>query len=225
MLIPRHEIRELVREASAGIPESQLDEMAIPSYLHGNPLIGWLLRRRHQAILKLAQFTGRESVLDFGCGIGLLLPTLCERAKDVHATDLFPQLAEHLVRKKNLRVTFHPSQSLDQSITNASLDLIIAQESMEHLDDPREYVMLFRRKLKPDGRLIMSGPTENLVYRLGRLVAGFGGKGGYHHSNVDQLDAIMTGSGWERRDSCKLPFAVPPHIYKVASYRRLQDAA
>ena len=120
---------------------------------------------------------------------------------------------------------FHPSQSLEQSITDASLDLIIAQESMEHLDDPQAYVMLFRRKLKPDGRLIMSAPTENMVYRLGRLVAGFGGKGGYHHANADKLDAIMTGSGWERRDACKLPFAIPPHIYKVASYRRLRDAA
>lgn len=221
----KSEITELLQDAGADIPQCQLDEMAVPSYLHSNPLIGWLLRKRHHAILNVAQLAGNESVLDFGCGIGLLLPTLCERARNVHATDLVPKLAEYLARKNHLPVTFHSSDRLDQTLPDTSLDVIIAQESMEHLDDPGHYISLFQRKLKPNGRLVMSGPTENLVYRIGRLIAGFGGKQGYHRCSVDQLDSLLRSAGWERSARQTLPFHFPPHIYKIASYRRLRNAS
>lgn len=216
----KDEIRELISQSRSKLTESDLDKMAVPSYLHKNPLIQWLLKRRLQYVVKLARLTGQESVLDFGCGIGILLPTLCAATKEVHATDLFPQIAQELVKNRKLQVTFHPSNELNVSIPNGCLDLIIAVESMEHINNPSECLQVFKNKLKEKGRLIVSGPTENIIYKLGRLVAGFKGKGKYHFLNIYDLDRIVTNLGFERLKYLHLPFFSPPYLFKIIEYQK-----
>lgn len=216
----KDEIKELLRQSRGNLSKLDLDKMAVPTYLHKNPLIQWLVGRRLQYVVKLAKLSGQESVLDFGCGIGVLLPTLCAAAKEVHATDLFPQVAQELVNNRRLQVTFHSSSQLDKSIPDKCLDLIIAVESMEHLSEPLEYLQIFKDKLKQRGRLIVSGPTENIIYTIGRLVAGFGRKREYHYLNAEDLDKLITDSGFERLRCLPLPFSLPPYLFKVIEYQQ-----
>src|SRR6266496_1212616 len=73
-------------------------------------------------------------------------------------------------------------------ISSNSLDIIIAADVLEHVQELEEYIGFFLDKLKrSSGRLIISGPTENIAYKIGRILAGFGDKGDYHLTNVDRL--------------------------------------
>ena len=215
--LPQNELRNIVMTTMAGITEHQRDEMAIPSYLHANPLIRWLMWRRYEKIADLAGFDKSMSVLEFGCGIGLFLPTLAERCTKVYAMELFPAYAQRIVEMLQLQVEF--IQNLT-AISDASLDCIIAADVLEHLEDPAHYLEQFLNKLKPGGTLIVSGPTENIAYRIGRLIAGFGDKGEYHHTNIDLLVPVIESSGFESVRCVRLPFGFPPVLFKVCSFKR-----
>jgi 2-polyprenyl-3-methyl-5-hydroxy-6-metoxy-1,4-benzoquinol methylase len=193
------------------------DEMAIPSYLHPNPLIRWLFWKRYDVVAQLSELNDRATALEFGCGIGMFLPTLAARTEHVFAIDLFPQYAQEVVRRLGLgsKVTF--ASGIDD-IPDHSLDLIVAADVLEHLADPRSLVSAFRRKLRPNGRLVVSGPTESRLYKLGRILAGFGDKGDYHVTNIDRLETDIKESGYRHLQVVHLPFNFLPPLFKIHKF-------
>lgn len=219
--LPKSEIESIVKNVKFNIPSDDLDEMAIPSYLHNNPLINWLFWRRLEFVTGLATKFEFSQVLDFGCGIGSLLPSLCYLAKgQVHATDLHPEIAKELIIRRQLNVVFHDADKIE-AIKPRSLDLIVAADSMEHLEEPKFYLDIFREKLLGRGRLIISGPTESRIYHLGRLMAGFKEKGNYHHSNVYNLKGLILDSGFKLKVSKGIPFWIPPHLFKIYEFEKI----
>ncbi len=220
-MIPRTgtaEIRALTGRVVDGMSEHDRDEMAIPSYLHGNPLIRWLMWRRYETIAAMLPAGAGGAVLEFGCGVGLFLPHLCERYETVYAVDLFPQFARALAAERELAVAF-PEEVAE--VADGSLDAIVAADVLEHLEeDLNRYLALFRRKLKPGGALLVSGPTESPFYRLGRVAAGFGDKGDYHHTNIDALIAAIAGAGFSSGPLRRLPFSFLPCLFKICQFTR-----
>jgi len=192
--------------------------MAIPSYLHSNPLVRWLMWRRYRVIARFARLESGPRVLEFGCGIGIFLPTLARYCPSVQAIDIFPQFAVQLCGRFDLKVQFPNSLS---EVADGSLDLIIAADVLEHLSNPDAVIRRFVRKLDKNGRLVVSGPTENRVYQAGRVLAGFRGKGGYHHSDIDHVAAVIERCGFRLRRKAGLPFVFPPHLFRVLEYVRL----
>ena len=144
--INRDEIHQILQSVSA-IASEDLDEMAAPSYLHSNPFIRWLMWKRLHFIYNLARLTKDISVLDFGCGLGLFLPTLCDSSSRVYAIDLFPQFAQYLSRKRGLQVQFVDDI---HSMAPESLDIIISADVMEHLEDPSSFTRSFHGSLGSD---------------------------------------------------------------------------
>ncbi len=215
--LKKQDIRNIVSTPNPAMNEHDRDEMAIPSYLHSNPLIRWLMWRRYEVIAQMAQLKPGQSVFEFGCGVGLFLPTLAQRTGRVFAMDLFPQYAKELVRQRSLSVTFLKDL---EDLEDESLDLIIAADVMEHLDEPSKYAAAFHRKLKKGGRLVISGPTESGIYKVGRFIAGFSGKGDYHHTNVDRLEVDIKGAGFEHEKMVPLPFALGPALFKIHLFRK-----
>ena len=213
--VPASTIHEIVN-AIDEVDSHDRDEMAIPSYLHANGLIRWLMWKRLATVLELAEVRRGDSVLDFGCGIGLMLPSLAKAGAQVYGVDLFPQFARRLVAKLNLAAEV--SESIDV-LPDGSLDAILASDVLEHVDDPAALARVFRSKLKPGGRPVVCGPTENFIYRIGRFVAGFSGKGHYHHTDIYRLFGDMTSAGFRAEAGRSLPFALPPHLFKVHRFR------
>ncbi len=209
---------ELTSKRFEHISQNDKDEMAIPSYLHKNPLVRWLMWRRYESISELAKFRKDMTVMEFGCGIGVSLPQLVNACKEVYAIDLFPEYARLLSDKLGLKVTFLPDV---QGIPNNHLDIIVAADVLEHIEesDLDEYLLIFRRKLKSNGRLIVSGPTENIVYKIGRVIAGFSKKADYHHRNIDQLIKRISNAGFNLTNLRKLPFKIPPVLFKVCDFK------
>jgi 2-polyprenyl-3-methyl-5-hydroxy-6-metoxy-1,4-benzoquinol methylase len=199
---------------ASDITEGQQAEMAIPSYLNKNPFIRALFWNRYDLIYTLAEPDSEMSVCEFGCGIGVFLPTLAPEVKKVYAVDIFPQYAQEMGRIYDLEVAF--SKDID-AVPDNSLDLIVACEVMEHLEDPGEYTRLFARKLKPGGRLIMSGPTETWIYKLGRILAGYHKYHDYHPHNVYQLHEIIIQNGFKSIVQRPYPWKIVP-LYMINVY-------
>ncbi|NJA07624.1 class I SAM-dependent methyltransferase [Methylococcaceae bacterium WWC4] len=215
------ELREIVSIQIPRISDCDRDEMAIPSYLHWNPLIRWLMWKRYESISNLSSISTEMSILEFGCGTGVFLPELATNSNTVYAIDIFPEYAEILTEKLNLPVRFVRDLS---EMPDNSLDLVIAADVLEHLnnDDLESYMVIFSKKLKIDGRLIVSGPTENIFYKIGRVIAGFADKGDYHHTNINLLiDAI--GKHFDLQQTQNLPSKFSPCLFKVCEFKQPQS--
>lgn len=211
------DIQSATSTAIENISEHDRDEMAIPSYLHSNPLIRWLMWKRYDTIAGLLKPQPQGRALEFGCGVGLFLPHLCTHYQQVYALDLFPQYAQSLAKQKNIAPQFLASL---EDVDDASLDIIVAADVLEHIEELDDYLSLFHSKLKASGRLLVSGPTENILYQLGRVVAGFGDKGDYHHTNIDKLIAAIGNASFQCESVRKLPFPVLPGLFKICDFSK-----
>jgi cyclopropane fatty-acyl-phospholipid synthase-like methyltransferase len=218
--LSRPEIARIIRDTNADIPKHDRDEMAIPSYTHNNPLIRWLMWRRYEIIEQLADMSRDSTVLEFGCGMGLFLPTLAAECRKVYAVDLFPQFAKTLVKDNALPVQFcHDIIDIPDHI----LDHIVAADVLEHVDNLAWWIQIFHGKLKPSGAVLVSGPTENTAYRIGRFLAGFSGKADYHHTNIDYIRTAFEKNGFKTDKMASLPLPLPPHLFKIFRFRPVND--
>ena len=62
--------------------------------------------------------------------------------------------------------------------------------------------------------MIVSGPTESLMYRFGRFIAGF--RNVYHYRNIFDIDAQLQ-HDWETQDARVLPRL--PQAFVITRYR------
>jgi len=210
-------LKEILTAKNA-IPRTAKDEMALPTVTHSNPLIRWLWWRRYEIIAGLARFTSEMTVLEFGCGSGIFLPTMCDLTRKVYAVDLFTDYAEKLSARLGLKTEFLKEVT---NVPDGSIDVIIAADVLEHIEDPYHYLQMFKVKLKDGGRLIVSGPMENFIYRLGRIAAGFAGKGDYHKTNIKDLKKKIGQSGYRLLKIKKVPFALLPSLFLALEFKKL----
>jgi 2-polyprenyl-3-methyl-5-hydroxy-6-metoxy-1,4-benzoquinol methylase len=180
-------IRKVLSESEFG----RLDEAAFPAYSHPNPFINWLFwQRLRKTIDYIERAAPYQRVLDFGCGSGVLFPFLSSIAGNVIALDIdlipFERMKAHIDFPPNIEVHDTRSFPLNQ-LPAASFDIITALDVLEHVDDLSTTLTSLLRLLKPGGRLIVSGPTENIFYKLGRGVAGREYTGDYHERGIAEI--------------------------------------
>ncbi len=218
--------RRLIRELAAGVTGEQRDESAIPSYLHWNPFVRWIITRRLQVVTRMVaeRLAARSrsvppSGLDFGCGVGLLLPTLAPHLATLYLTDLDLRAARLTAGRFQIEnACLLDAARWAEEIDDASLAFVIAADVLEHVDDLSALVHRFAAKLEPGGALIVSGPTETAIYRLARKVAGFTGE--YHVRTIFDIEGEIESAGFalHRRRSLPAPFL--PTLFRISHYVR-----
>ena len=184
----KSDFRAVIRKILAETEQGRLNEAGFPAYSHQNPLINWLFwKRLHKVINYTERFSPYNRTLDFGCGSGVMLPFLCGISQSVTALDLDllplervqryrpfpPNLTVHDARKKTL-----------QDLPIGSFDLILALDVLEHVQDLPTTLLQLLKLLSPDGQIVISGPTENALYKLGRALAGPEYSGDYHERGI-----------------------------------------
>ena len=196
--------------------------MAIPSYLHHNPALRWMAWRRLEVVVSaLQRLAPRKApgslAVAFGCGSGILFKDGLARFERVIGVDLVLGAAKKLVSELALKdVELCTPTEADTQIKPGSADVVIAAEVLEHVDDLPPTLTQFKNWLKPNGRLLVSLPTENALYRMGRRLAGFSGH--YHHSNAASIDEDMRRFGFRRESRVQIPAPGPLSIYWVMEY-------
>jgi 2-polyprenyl-3-methyl-5-hydroxy-6-metoxy-1,4-benzoquinol methylase len=170
---------------------AMLDEAAIPAYAHRNPLIDRIFWGRLAAADKYLRTISPLTVLDFGCGSGVMSYIMAGFADRVVATDIEPEIFNRM----RLLVAFPPNVMFATVLELAgesyrqTFDSIIALDVLEHIEDLPEVLRQFDKLLRPGGVVVISGPTENALYRLGRKIAGNRFSGNYHVSDIGRVEA------------------------------------
>ena len=180
-------IEHVLRESEAG----RLDENGFPAYAHMNPLINWLFWKRIHMVMNHVEKTAPYGLtLDFGCGSGVMLPFLSTVSREVVASDidLLPlnSVRSHIPLAPNVRIHDASTETLTD-LGAGTFDLILALDVLEHIPDLQGTLTALLRLLKPCGQLIISGPTENMLYRIGRRLAGPQFSGDYHERGVAEI--------------------------------------
>lgn len=167
----------------------EIDEAALPAYAHKNPVIDHIFWRRVEVAYDHTLDSKAKRVLDFGCGTGLLSYALASEGLSVFAIDLhFGPL--NLVKGKIdflSGIEFVEADLMKHELPLHSFDTIIALDVLEHIENLDDYIKRFKELLKPGGQIIVSGPTENFLYKLGRKMAGEKFTGDYHVSNIHTI--------------------------------------
>lgn len=167
-----------------------LDEAAFPAYSNPNPLMSFLFWERLYRVIQHVEKRGSlNAVLDFGCGSGVMLPFLSQQATEVIAVDIDLEPLRRLEKYIDFDEKVQFSESY-VDIPPQSLNLIIALDVLEHVDDLEKVLAQLSSLLAPGGEIIISGPTENIFYKLGRILAGPTYSGDYHVRNIYDIQDI-----------------------------------
>ena len=100
------------------------------------------------------------------------------------------------------------------SIGRNQYNLIFALDSLEHNENFEDILSTLQLALRDDGLLVLSGPTENRLYKLGRTLSGFDGH--YHHTTIYDIEraaeTILT-----RVDGATGPLVFP--LFSISVWR------
>jgi SAM-dependent methyltransferase len=118
------------------------------------------------------RLANRKRVLDVACGAGYGSDCLARSASSVTAIDLSPEAAASARASYPAdNIQFLAADARFLPFADASFDLIVAFEVIEHLEKPEELLAEARRLLAPGGQFVVSTPNK-LYYAETRELSG-----------------------------------------------------
>lgn len=162
---------------------AQWEESCVPSYCHRNLAAAYISWWRLFAAARLARrhCPQARTALDFGASVGelarLLGPAIAYDFVEAHEAAA-GYLQAQLPRARRRSMNELPA---------GGYDCVFAIDALEHNADYPNLLAQLAGVLSPCGILVLSGPTENWLYRLGRRVAGFNGH--YHTTTIFHIEA------------------------------------
>lgn len=195
---------ELFKKVLKDAPKGFFDEAALPSYTHKNKLMSYLFWDRLNKAFSLIGDVENKSVLDFGAGGGVTFKYLSDRRAKIYACEKeFFGLTESVAKALNLNIPVYRDIS---DIKDIKFDLIFALDVLEHVDDLDMIMKEIKGLSHSNTKLIISGPTENFIYKIGRFLAGF--KGHYHLRNIYDIEKELRKKGFKILKTKSLYFPV-----------------
>lgn len=178
-----------------------LDETCVLSYLHTNLFAAFVAWHRLFFVREIIKRVPKsDSLLDFGAGSGEMGLLLSDLSNYCFIEDI-DELSNYII------CTNPRAKRLDlQSLKDQEFGMILCLDSLEHNYDYESLVLNLTKSLKKDGILIISGPTENILYKLGRRISGF--KGDYHYTNVFAIEQFLE-RNLEMVNKYFTPFGLP----------------
>lgn len=137
-------------------------------YLNKNPVLNYMFNKFFETILSYVELTKPKSILDVGCGEGLVMKKIREKYDDINITGLD-------ISKENLDVSkiLNPDAKLvlgdiySLPFENDSFDLVVCTEVLEHLKEPNTALKEVRRVSNLN--LVISVPNEPF-FRIGNIL-------------------------------------------------------
>lgn len=105
-----------------------------------------------------------KDVLDIACGEGYGSALMSADARRVFGVDISEAAIRH-AREKYLSITnlqFRAGSATQIPLDDASVDVVVSFETIEHLLEQREMLAEIRRVLRADGILVISSPNKKV---------------------------------------------------------------
>ncbi len=190
-------------------PSEDVEESCVVSYSHWNPLVTAAAWMRLMMALRLWRRHARPgAVLDFGAGTGEISHFLDSR-QPYHFVEAADRLSDALG-------TFVPQARREylDNLPKSAFACIFALDSLEHNEDVPSIVEHLAKGMTADGILIVSGPTENALYRLGRAIARF--RDHFHKTTIYDIEVALA-QRFTRLEVRGVPFGLP--LFRVSAWR------
>lgn len=173
-----------------------LSEAALPAYAHKNFMIDYIFWKRVEIASNFVSknIIDKSEILDFGCGTGVFSYEMATKGHSITAIDLNLKPVNLLKSQINYptSIEFIEGDFFQIEFTK-KFDFIVALDVLEHisLNDLPLYIDQMKKILNPNGYIVVSGPTENILYKIGRKIAGDDFTGDYHHTNIGDIQKVF----------------------------------
>lgn len=156
--IPKNKLTELY---SKYYPRQNIDFKKIKLKNYKSPKRSALWRK---GLLNGAHFLVKDdsSVLDVGSGVGYSLLYLKNKGCEAYGID--PDSNAKKLAKK-FKLNFHQGFIEDRPFENKKFDYVIANQVIEHTNNPVGFLKHCKNRLKKDGEIIISFPNANSLTR------------------------------------------------------------
>ena len=118
-----------------------------------------------------------------------MLSPLTTMFDEVTCVDVDPDLASAMSQRLGLGdgVSILQGRLEEMGLPEGSFDTIVAADVLEHISDLPPLAAELARLLRPRGELLVSLPTENRFYELGRAVFGYNKPDDHYHEGDEVL--------------------------------------
>ena len=150
------------------------------------------------------KFSG--NILDVGCGSGALLAELAKKDKNIWCVGLDPALPEYpeFTDIENDRIDLHRNVLSKMALESAFFDNVISINTIEHVNDPIDFLSNIAKVMKQDGYAIIICPADSpanvellffdhLWTFTNSAMGSFGKKAGLKLSKVVSLERPLSG--------------------------------
>lgn len=166
------------------------------------------IKTREEVVASLVP-SGTKSLLDVGCGEGVLLDLVSSRVSKLFGVDLLPRRIS--IAKKRLASEKKPVSlsvmNVDDglSFSSSTFDVVTCVSVIEYVLDPYQAIAEFKRIIKKDGLLIVEVPNVAYLLERIRLLTGnlvgvahsAGWQGGrLHHFTYSTLSKLLEANGF-----------------------------
>jgi len=212
----KSQFHNVEQELISRFGRERLEETAFPVYFNNFLPASYLGWSRVFTAQKLLSGIKGNAALDFGSGLGVSLPFLKQNFKKVIACDTDPEITEFMI--ENLRLeSIEVIKTIPEREQNLKCDAIIALDVLEHVENLAKVYQSFDSVTADNGVWIISGPTENFIYKLARRIARTAG--GAHVRNIyDVFREIPNYMICEQVYT--LPWGLP--LFLVGRFRRVK---
>ncbi|GED98361.1 class I SAM-dependent methyltransferase [Gordonia crocea] len=125
----------------------------------GIPEENYWFRRHEVAYEYIAGLVDGRDILEAGSGEGYGADLLSRRARSVVCVDYDTSAVEH-TRARYPQLTVHQGNLIDLPLPDASVDVVVNFQVIEHLWDQPAFIAECHRVLRPGGRLLLSTPNR-----------------------------------------------------------------
>lgn len=155
--------------------------------------MSWLFWRRVDVAMGLVENVAGSTVLDFGCGAGVTFKHLKRMGYAITGLDPYAASLTRIVSQR-LDIDSLILESTAE-LGDLQFDLIIALDVLEHIVELEDTLNVLLKHCRSGTRLVVSGPTENFLYKVGRKLADFSGL--YHVTNIYDVEAKIIKAGFK----------------------------
>jgi O-antigen biosynthesis protein len=138
-----------------------------------------------------ADLAAAKDVLDIASGEGYGSAILSWTARSVIGVDISDEAVDHAQRRyQNEKLQFRRGAAASIPLPDASVDLVVSFETIEHHDQHEKMLAEIKRVLRPGGVLVMSSPDKRVYSDIPMLSNPF------HVKELDRLefDALLRAS-------------------------------